>query len=112
MGTTIRRANGFQSFTRLYADGNKHTFAEVSVLPYSWNYGLFFASGVSGTTILGRVGRIVVLLTGSCSTKDKADIITDGLGGGFRSCSLATTLIRRLARSLLLEGQIHGLAGV
>ena len=97
MGTTIRRANGFQSFTRLYADGNKHTFAEVPVLPHSWNYDFFFASGSSGTIILGRAGHIVVLLTGSCSTKDEADVTC--LKSRFRS-SLAATLNRRLARSL------------
>ena len=74
-GTTIGRANGLDSYTRIYADyGIKHTSIETSILPYDMQCGPFSTPGDSGSIILDRAGRIVALLTGGGGTTDETDV--------------------------------------
>ncbi|KAG8894194.1 hypothetical protein FRC01_013119 [Tulasnella sp. 417] len=76
-GTTVGRANGLESFTRVYADsdyGIKHTSIEVAILSYDKLRGPFSAPGDSGAIILDRAGRIVALLTGGGGTTDETDV--------------------------------------
>ena len=74
-GTTIGRANGLDSFTRIYADhGIEHTSIETAILPYDKKRAPFSAPGDSGSIILDRAGRIVALLTGGSGTTDETDI--------------------------------------
>jgi hypothetical protein len=74
-GTTIGRANGLESFTRVYTDyGIEHTSIETAILPYDKQRGPFSAPGDSGAIILDRAGRIVTLLTGGGGTTDETDV--------------------------------------
>jgi len=74
-GTTIGRANGLDSFTRVYNDYSiESTSVETAVLPYNKQRGPFSARGDSGSIILDRSGRIVALLTGGGGSTDETDI--------------------------------------
>jgi hypothetical protein len=74
-GTTIGRATGLDSFTRVHADyGIEHTSIEVAILPYDKLRGPFSAPGDSGAIILDRAVRIVALLTGGGGTTDETDV--------------------------------------
>ncbi|KAG8894298.1 hypothetical protein FRC01_013049 [Tulasnella sp. 417] len=76
-GTTVGRANGLESFTRVYADsdyGIKHTSIEVAILSYDKQRGPFSAPGDSGAIIPDRAGRIVALLTGGGGTTHETDV--------------------------------------
>jgi len=74
-GTTIGRANGLDSFTRVYPDyGIEHTSIETAILPYDKQRAPFSAPGDSGAIILDRAGRIVALLTGGGGTTDETDV--------------------------------------
>ena len=74
-GTTIGRATGLDSFTRVYDDYNiQHTSIEMAILPYDKHHGPFSAPGDSGAIILDRAGRIVALLTGGGGTTDETDV--------------------------------------
>jgi hypothetical protein len=73
-GTTVGRANGLESFTRIYdAYGTERTSVEIAILPYDKERGPFSARGDSGAIIIDRAGRIVALHTGG-SGSDKTDI--------------------------------------
>ncbi|PWW80501.1 hypothetical protein C7212DRAFT_361520 [Tuber magnatum] len=74
-GTTIGRANGLDSFTRIYSQyGIMGTSVETAILPYDRQRGAFSAPGDSGSIILDRSGRIVALLTSGCGSTDEVDI--------------------------------------
>lgn len=74
-GTTIGRANGLGSFTRIYTDYDiKHTSIETAILPYDKQHSPFSAQGDSGAIILDRAGRIVALLTGGSGITNETDI--------------------------------------
>jgi hypothetical protein len=74
-GTTVGRANGLESFTRIYDNyGIKHTSTEIAVLPYDKTRGKFSAAGDSGSIVLARDGRIVGILTGGAGPTDETDI--------------------------------------
>ena len=74
-GTTVGRANGLDSFTRVYLDcGIEHTSIETAILSYDKQHCPFSAPGDSGAIILDRAGRIVALLTGGSGTADETDI--------------------------------------
>lgn len=82
-GTTIGRASGLESFTRVYPDYDiHHTSIEIAILPYSKQRAPFFAPehapfsapGDSGSIILDRTGRIVGLLTAGVGTADNTDV--------------------------------------
>ena len=74
-GTTVGRANGLDSFTRVYLDnGIEHTSIETAILPYDKKHCPFSAPGDSGAIILDRAGRIVALLTGGSGTDDGTDV--------------------------------------
>jgi len=74
-GTTIGRANGLDSFTRVYRQyGIMGTSIETAILAHEEQSGPFSAQGDSGSIILDRSGRIVALLTGGCGSTDKTDI--------------------------------------
>jgi len=74
-GTTVGRANGLESFTRIYNDyGIKHTSIEIAVLPYNRRRGKFSDAGDSGSIVLARDGRIVGVLTGGAGPTDETDI--------------------------------------
>lgn len=63
-GTTVGRANGLESFTRVFCgDGSEYTSISVAILPYDRQHGKFSAAGDSGSIVLDRDGRIVGLLT-------------------------------------------------
>ena len=69
-GTTVGRANGLESFARIYIDhGIDHTSIEIAILPFSRQQSPFSAPGDSGSIILDRAGRIVALLTGGCGRR-------------------------------------------
>ncbi|KAH9931246.1 uncharacterized protein B0H18DRAFT_1083548 [Fomitopsis serialis] len=73
-GTTVGRANGLESFIRIYDDyGVGQTSIEIAVLPYD-ETGKFSDAGDSGSLILARDGRIVGILTGGAGPADKIDI--------------------------------------
>ncbi|KAI0298529.1 hypothetical protein BC826DRAFT_1103029 [Russula brevipes] len=74
-GTTVGRANGLESFTRIYDDyGIEHTSIEIAVLPYDNTRGKFSDTGDSGSIVLARDGRIVGILTGGAGPTDEIDI--------------------------------------
>jgi len=74
-GTTIGRANGLDSFTRVYTDYSiEHTSIETAILPHDKQRGPFSAPGDSGSIILDRAGRIFALLTGGGGTTDETDV--------------------------------------
>ena len=74
-GATIGRDTGLESFTHTYPDYEiKHTSIEVAILPYDKQRGPFSAPGDSGSIVLDRAGRIVVLLTGGGNTTDETDV--------------------------------------
>ncbi|KAG0128864.1 hypothetical protein HOY82DRAFT_621389 [Tuber indicum] len=74
-GTTIGRANGLDSFTRVYSRyGIMGTSVETAILPYDKQHSPFCAPGDSGSIILDRSGRIVALLTGGSGTTDETDV--------------------------------------
>ena len=74
-GTTVGRANGLYSFTRVYTEGEAAlTSIETAILPYDKQRGPFSANGDSGAIILDRSGRIVALLTGGAGTHNKVDV--------------------------------------
>lgn len=74
-GTTVGRANGLESFTRIYDEyGTKHTSIDIAVLSYDKTRGNFSHAGDSGSIILARDGRIVGILTGGAGPADETDI--------------------------------------
>ncbi|KIM27485.1 hypothetical protein M408DRAFT_165369 [Serendipita vermifera MAFF 305830] len=74
-GTTVGRANGLDSFTRVYTEYDiERTSIEIAILPYDKQCGPFSAKGDSGAIILDRAGRIVALLTGGGGTTDGTDV--------------------------------------
>ena len=74
-GTTVGRANGLDSFTRVCSQYSiMGTCIETAILPYDQQRGPFSAPGDSGSIILDRSGRIVALLTGGCGSTDETDI--------------------------------------
>lgn len=74
-GTTVGRANGLESFTRIYDEyGINHTSIEIAVLPYEKRRGKFSDAGDSGSIVLARDGRIVGILTGGAGPTHKIDI--------------------------------------
>ncbi|KAG0633889.1 hypothetical protein HOY80DRAFT_1102268 [Tuber brumale] len=74
-GTTVGRANGLESFTRIYSDwGIEQTSIEIAVLTYNKTRGKFSAAGDSGSVVLARDGRIVGILTGGAFPTDETDI--------------------------------------
>jgi hypothetical protein len=74
-GTTFGRANGLESFTRVYRDYSiGHTSIEIAVLPYDKSHGKFSHAGDSGSIVLARDGRIVGMLTGGAGLTDENDI--------------------------------------
>lgn len=74
-GTTVGRANGLESFTRIYDEyGTKHTSIDIAVLPYDKTRGNFSHAGDSGSIILARDGRIVGILTGGAGPADETNI--------------------------------------
>jgi hypothetical protein len=74
-GTTFGRANGLESFTRVYRDYSiGHTSIEIAVLPYDKSRGKFSHAGDSGSIVLARDGRIVGMLTGGAGLTDENDI--------------------------------------
>ena len=73
-GTTVGRANGLESFTRIYDEhGINHTSIEIAVLPYDKTC-KFSDAGDSGSIVLARDGRIVGILTGGAGPIDRTDI--------------------------------------
>lgn len=74
-GTTVGRANGLESFTRIYNNyGIKRTSIEIAVLSYDSKRGKFSDAGDSGSIVLARDGRIVGILTGGAGPTDRTDI--------------------------------------
>lgn len=74
-GTTVGRANGLESFTRIYSDhGIEHTSIEIGILSHDRQQGPFSAQGDSGAIILDRAGRIVALITSGAGTTDATDV--------------------------------------
>jgi hypothetical protein len=74
-GTTIGRANGLESFIRIYDDyGIEHTSIEIAVLPYDKKHGKFSDAGDSGSIVLARNGGIVGILTGGAGPTNETDI--------------------------------------
>ncbi|KAI0056985.1 hypothetical protein BV25DRAFT_1831617 [Artomyces pyxidatus] len=74
-GTTVGRANGLESFTRIYDDsGIAHTSLGIAVLPYDKMRGRFSGAGDSGSVVLARDGRIVGILTAGAGPADDTDI--------------------------------------
>ena len=74
-GTTIGRAMGMESFTRVYDEyGFKETSVEIAVLPYGNKNGPFSAPGDSGSIVLTRDGRILGMLTGGAGTAESTDV--------------------------------------
>ncbi|KAI1792458.1 hypothetical protein LXA43DRAFT_972582 [Ganoderma leucocontextum] len=74
-GTTVGRANGLESFTRIYDNyGIKRTSIEIAVLPYDKMRGKFSDAGDSGSIVLAGDGRIVGILTGGAGPIDETDI--------------------------------------
>jgi len=74
-GTTVGRANGLESLTRIYDDyGIEHTSIEIAVLPYDKTRGNFSDAGDSGSIVLARDGRIVGILTGGAGPIDEIDV--------------------------------------
>jgi len=74
-GTTVGRANGLESFTRVYSDYGVHsTSIEITVLPYDRTHGKFSDAGDSESIVLARDGRIVGILTGGAGPTDETDI--------------------------------------
>ena len=72
-GTTVGRANGLESFTRIYDEyGINHTSIEIAVMPYDKTR-KFSDAGDSGSIVLARDGRIVGIVTGAGPT-DRTDI--------------------------------------
>ncbi|KAM5540847.1 hypothetical protein V8D89_005491 [Ganoderma adspersum] len=73
-GTTIGRATGMESFTRVYNEhGITDTSIELAVLPYGNTKGAFSAPGDSGSIVLDRDGRILGMLTGGAGTDERTD---------------------------------------
>ncbi|KAG2070520.1 hypothetical protein BDR04DRAFT_1100012 [Suillus decipiens] len=73
-GTTVGRANGLESFTRIYDEyGVNHTSIEIAVLPYK-SHSNFSDVGDSGSIVLARDGRIVGILTGGAGPTDRTSI--------------------------------------
>ncbi|CAL1712109.1 unnamed protein product [Somion occarium] len=74
-GTTVGRANGLESFTRIYDDYDiKHTSTEIAVLPYDKMRSKFSDAGDSGSIVLARDGRIIGILTSGAGSTDKTNI--------------------------------------
>ena len=74
-GTTVGRANGLDSFTRIYSDdGTEQTSVETTILPYDHKRGSFSAGGDSGAIVLDRAGRIVAMITSGAGTNDSIDV--------------------------------------
>ena len=74
-GTTIGRATGMESFTRVYNEyGIKETSVEIAVLPYGNTNGPFSAPGDSGSIVLTRDGHILGMLTGGAGTTERTDV--------------------------------------
>ena len=74
-GTTVGRANGLESFTRIYGGyGIQFTSIEIAVLPYDKTHGKFSDNGDSGSIVLARDGRILVILTGGAGPTNETDI--------------------------------------
>ena len=74
-GTTVGRANGLDSFIRIYDEyGIKRTYIEIAVLPYDKEHGKFSETGDSGSIVVARDGRVVGLLTGGAGPADETDI--------------------------------------
>lgn len=73
-GTTVGRANGLESFTRIYDEyGINHTSIEIAVMPYDKTR-KFSDAGDSGSIVLARDGRIVGIVTGGAGPTDRTDI--------------------------------------
>ena len=73
-GTTVVRANGLESFTRIYDEyGINHTSIEIAVMPYDKTR-KFSDAGDSGSIVLARDGRIVGIVTGGAGPTDRTDI--------------------------------------
>ena len=73
-GTTVGRANGLESFTRIYDEyGINHTSIEIAVMPYDKTR-KFSDAGDSGSIVLARDGRIIGILTGGAGPTDRTDI--------------------------------------
>nr|ODN77288.1 hypothetical protein L203_06370 [Cryptococcus depauperatus CBS 7841] len=84
-GTTIGRATGIESFTRINNEhGIEETSRAIAVLPYSNKTssfsasrnktGPFSASGDSGSIVLDRNGRILGMITAGAGVTDSTDI--------------------------------------
>ncbi|KAG0133117.1 hypothetical protein HOY82DRAFT_584602 [Tuber indicum] len=74
-GTTVGRANGLYSFTRVVSEyGIMGTSVEVAILPYNKKRGVFSAEGDSGSIILDRSGRIIAMLTSGSGGTAETDI--------------------------------------
>ncbi|KAJ3486272.1 hypothetical protein NLI96_g4344 [Meripilus lineatus] len=64
-GTTIDRASGMESLTRIYTErGHKKTSIDFAVLPYGRRTGPFSTAGNSGSIVLTRDGGILGMITG------------------------------------------------
>ncbi|KAJ4501282.1 hypothetical protein C8R41DRAFT_892481 [Lentinula lateritia] len=74
-GTTIGRALGMESFTRVYKESKiEKTSIEFGVLSYGSTKGPFSAAGDSGSIVLDRNGDILGMLTGGAGTANRTDV--------------------------------------